>query len=293
MATPHITILMPYFEEWESLRVLLNDLKVHVKNFKLLIVDDGSINHPLDKQNLLAAHSDCHLLRLENNVGHQKAICSGLRYLDTIDLDCAAIVIMDSDGEDSVEGVNALIDHMNELSSENFEYAAIVAKRGLRRETRIFQLSYQLFKFTFRVFTGHQLNFGNFMLLSRKASIRLSSDPEADIHVAASVLASRIPTYRVTVDKASRLYGTSKMNFSKLILHGLNALYVFRELVFVRMISASAVVLLFVICSSLLAFGMKIAGLTTPGWLSLVLGFSAIVAIQIITTLLAIFLAKR
>ena len=76
----HITILIPVYNDGESLQVLLNNLAQTVKEnkektFSILVVDDGS-SEPLQPEK--PDSFSLNILHLQRNVGHQKAIAIGL-----------------------------------------------------------------------------------------------------------------------------------------------------------------------------------------------------------------------
>lgn len=80
-----INILLPVFNDWESLNYLLKDLE-KVKNnnktnlsIEVTVIDDCSSIYQKINEKLLDFHIK--IIRLNNNVGSQKAINIGLKYL--------------------------------------------------------------------------------------------------------------------------------------------------------------------------------------------------------------------
>jgi len=113
MAAADLLILMPVFNDWESVEQLMSRLGAVLDEASLrasvLLVDDGSAQPPPEG---LGTHVSCgivdlSIVRLRRNLGHQRAIAIGLgvAYDDYPPL---PVVIMDADGEDRPEDVPRL-----------------------------------------------------------------------------------------------------------------------------------------------------------------------------------------
>src|SRR5678815_5123348 len=142
MAT-QITILIPVFNDEESLNRLLAELAVSCKDFpgstfSVLAVDDGSAANL--KINVPSAFS-LKILHLLRNIGHQKAIAVGLAYIKE-NLSCDKVLVMDADGEDRPEDAVVLL-----KESLNNPGKIIFAKRKSRQEGSGFLLCYRIYKF--------------------------------------------------------------------------------------------------------------------------------------------------
>ena len=70
---------------------------------------------------------------------------------------------MDGDGEDRPEEIKSLIEKIKEDPS-----LSVVAKRVKRSEGPFFQSLYQLHKLITFIFTGKNINFGNYSILTKK-----------------------------------------------------------------------------------------------------------------------------
>ena len=70
------------------------------------------------------------------------------------------------------------------------------------------------------------------------------------------------------------------MNFVGLALHGFRALMVFAEDVLVRVGIACTLVAALTIVGSVVAVGLKLAGVATPGWFSVALGILLLMFLQ-------------
>ena len=119
-----IGFVLPNFNDWQSLQKLIEllDQKASYEHH-YFVVDDCStidINQSLWPKELL---SKVKILYLTSNHGHQKAIAVGLSYLNSINFE-GRVIVMDSDGEDTPEGVEQLI-----AESDNVTDKIIFAKR--------------------------------------------------------------------------------------------------------------------------------------------------------------------
>jgi hypothetical protein len=159
-----------------------------------------------------------------------------------------------------------------------------VARRAKRSEGWRFKVFYALYKRLFTLMTGRKIDFGNFLLIPSSLVARLVHMPEAWIHLAASVLRSRVPIVSVPTTRGQRYAGTSQMNVMGLLAHGLSAIAVFSDVVFVRLLTlVSAVsVLAFLVAASAVIVRLT-TDLAIPGWATNVVSASAIILFQAIS----------
>lgn len=106
-------VIIPVYEDRHSAQILLNDLSKVLDDFYLIAVDDGSTLDPLDVQDLVDANVQGEVLYLSTNVGHQRAIATGLNHASKSYPD-HKVVILDSDGEDQTSDIPRLLDALNE-----------------------------------------------------------------------------------------------------------------------------------------------------------------------------------
>ena len=98
-----IIILLPVYNDWESLLKVLDEINLVVKDiqkyeFKCIIINDSST---IEKPNLIKPKnlSSLKIINMKENRGHARCNAFGLRYInlnETYDY----VIIMDSDGED-------------------------------------------------------------------------------------------------------------------------------------------------------------------------------------------------
>ncbi len=270
-----VLIVTPVFEDVESACLLFRDLKEHVPNLTVLAIDDGSVYHPIDAEMMESIGVKGTVITLRRNLGHQGAIAVGLSYAHANMHDYDCVVVMDSDGEDTAESVRELLNGFLESEAD-----VRVAERKKRNESFQFIQFYRIYKFLFRMLTGKTINFGNFMAIKPKAVSRLSAMNEIWIHLAASVIASRLRIEKCSIDRGIRYTGSSKMNFVGLVLHGFKGVMVFSEQVLIRMGAASMLVAIASIAMILVAIVLKFINAASPGWFSTVIGSTVSIFLQ-------------
>lgn len=269
-------IVMPVYEDREASTRLLKELFTEYGNRPyVVIVDDGSLNQPVQLEALEDVGLFGVVIRLKRNVGHQRAIAIGLNYVADHHPDMPCTVVMDSDGEDTPQSIRQLV---APLSRRNID--VVVAQRKSRVETLRFKGFYLVYKALFQLLTGRKISFGNFMAVGPIGLKRLAAMQELWMHVAGCVLSSKLRIQTLPIDRGPRYAGKSKMNFVGLALHGFRALMVFAEDVLVRVGMMCALVAGLTVSASFLAIGLKLANFATPGWFSVALGILLLVLLQ-------------
>ena len=277
----NVVVVTPMFNDWQCIPFLAQNIEYlgsQVRRLSLLIVDDGSSNPcPLTQSDFPPSILSVEIIHLGCNLGHQRAIAIGISEIVRRRRD-EAVIVIDSDGED------APIDALNLLSElANQPDAVIVAKRRKRSESKHFQLSYRIYKLLFFALISKNLDFGNFSAMSYQSALRLSYMPDLWNHFPASIVKSKIPIVKVSVDRMPRWLGQSQMNFVSLVNHGLGAIATFSEIAFLRLLILSALLILFL---SLFGLGTTIVRFTTslaiPGWSTVVLGFVTVGVLQVV-----------
>ena len=152
-------ILIPVFNDWDSLIKLINEINKNIKdyekiNFKLIVINDASTaNQPkLIKPNNINSFQ---VINMKENRGHARCNAFGIRYIFKNEV-FDNLILMDGDGEDRPVEIKSLIDKI--ISNPN---NSVVAKRVKRSEGFFFQLLYHIHKILTYVFTGKNINFGN------------------------------------------------------------------------------------------------------------------------------------
>jgi len=267
-------VVMPVYEDASSARRLMKELAAGFgQRIYIIAVDDGSVREPVELLWMSEHDIDGMVLTLTQNMGHQKAIAIGLCYAAE-HFPGQSVVTMDADGEDTPASIRHL------LSEAEKDGDIVVAQRRQRAETAKFKLFYALYKQVFKLLSGRSISFGNFALYSPAAVARLSKMSELWIHIAATVLRSKLGVTYVSIDRGPRYDGQSKMNFVALVLHGFRGLMVFAEDVLVRVGIFCGIVALLAMFGVALAIFLKFIGLSTPGWFSVIVGVLLLIMFQ-------------
>jgi len=281
-----IAVVVPVLNESRNLVRLVQDAAQVVPSgwsIKFLIVNDGSTEPvALDLQSE-GAHFDGRVLSLGRNMGHQRAIAVGLAWLAVRQYP-HSIVIMDGDGEDRPEALAVMWKAYLQRPD-----AIVVAQRRNRTENVRFRFFYRAYRFSFRVLTGHQLDFGNFVLLPPAAVQRLVLMNELWNHFPATVMRSRLPIVKVPIDRGVRYSGESRMNFTALVNHGLAAIAAFVDAVFVRLLVVTGVLFGFFSIAAVAVVAIRLWGTWgVPGWATTALGLILLGLLQLVGLLVVV-----
>ena len=227
-----IIILIPVYNDWESLNKLLSEINENIKsfseiNFECLIVNDASSIHPSELKKPSNFWS-IELLNMKENRGHARCNAFGIRYVYQ-NKEFDNLILMDGDGEDRPEEIKSLIEKIKEDPS-----LSVVAKRVKRSEGPFFQSLYQLHKLITFIFTGKNINFGNYSILTRNDVEKIYSKASLWSSFSGSVKKNIKFLNEVNSIRGLRYFGPSKMSLFKLIIHSLSIIAVFKYQVFLR-----------------------------------------------------------
>lgn len=235
-----LVVLVPVYDDWEALTRVVEALDQSLKGlawrFRVLVVDDGSTGAgpPASLRAPRDSIGGIDVLQLRRNLGHQRAIAVGLAWLEA-NLPCAGVVVMDGDGEDAPGDVPRLVTRFEETGGDQVIFAA----RLRRSEGPLFQAFYHLYRLVHRVLTGISVRVGNFSLLPWPLLRRLVVVSDLWNHYAAAVFKARLPMSTVPTQRARRLGGRPKTNFTALVVHGMSAISVFSDRIGVRLLIAA------------------------------------------------------
>jgi glycosyltransferase involved in cell wall biosynthesis len=294
MKNINIAIVVPVYNDWESLKLLISKLDSLVAgqgvDISLIIVDDASTNdnnYSATSFSHLMAILSIEIIHLNCNLGHQRAIATGLVVAEQRTL-YDAIVVMDADGEDKPEDMVALID-MYRLKGDA---EIIVARRDKRSEGKTFIISYYVYKLIFRILTGLSVDFGNFCLIPKRLLKRLVYRDSLWNHLSATILRSKLPISMVSTERGERFAGVAKMNFGELVLLGLSAISVYIDKVFLRTLFFSMFLCISAVSGiSVVAIIRFFTDLAIPGWASNVVGsLLVILTLSIILSIFVLFI---
>ena len=241
-------ILIPVFNDWESLLSLLNNihtLKINnIAHIKVLIVDDCS-TEILNKKIEFDSFKDIEIIKNSKNIGHGKSIAYGINYISKKN-DFDYLIVMDGDGEDRPEEVKELI-----LKSIDLPSLTITANRIKRSESAFFKLSYLLHKILTLVLTGYSIKFGNFMCIPRQDLNLIVSNKNLSVSFSGTIAKFIKNKTFIPSMRGVRYYGPTKMSFLKLIRHSLLIMSTFRKEAALRLS------LIFLIYATLIFYFLK------------------------------------
>ena len=227
-----IIILIPVFNDWDSLKKLLNEINENIKsfseiNFECLIVNDASTIQPPELKkpsNFLSIE----LLNMKKNRGHARCNAFGIRYIFQ-NKEFDNLIIMDGDGEDRPVEIKSLVEKIKENPN-----VSVVAKRVKRSEGLFFQSLYQLHKLITFIFTGQNINFGNYSILTKSDVEKLHSRASLWSSYSGSVKKNLKSLNEINSIRGLRYFGPSQMSLLKLIIHSFSIIAVFKYQVFLR-----------------------------------------------------------
>ncbi len=293
-----VTIVSPVYDDAEAASRLVEELSRVFDGtdfvLRVLFVDDGS-PVPLAGQfgqYLLARTIPVGVLRLRRNMGHQRAIALGVAYAQE-HIPCDALLVMDADGEDRPEEALRLLTHCRQQIGCNI----IFAERTRRSESHLFQCFYHIYRGIHWVLTGISVRVGNFSVVPAVYLPALVTLPALWNHYAAAIFQARLPRESLPSTRGVRYKGDSKMQFVSLVMHGLQAISVFSDIVAVRLLIVACLAVCG--CAGLLVVTLALlfqtSAVVTP-WLPLasagLLVFSSALALGCFTFALG-FLAQR
>ena len=138
-------ILIPIYNDWESLIKLLNNIAESIKNIKkaqfdcIIVNDCSTIKNPNIK--IPPEINSIKIIHMRKNKGHARCNALGIKYLSE-NANFDYLILMDGDGEDRPEEIKLLVDKIFLEPNKS-----VVAKRVKRSEGLVFQLLYRFHKY--------------------------------------------------------------------------------------------------------------------------------------------------
>jgi len=225
-------ILIPVYNDWQSLSKLLNNIDSEIQNINheisIIVADDAStFDRQLEIENLSNINS-IKILIMKENRGHARCIAAGLKYIfEKEEFDY--VIPMDGDGEDRPEEIKEFI-----KSIENNPEQTVVGERVKRSEAFIFKFCYFFHKIITLVFTGHSIKFGNFTCLTKSTVEKLVNEKATWNSFSGALTKVEKNKIAIPSIRGERYFGPSKMSFSNLLKHSLSIISVFRNGVLIR-----------------------------------------------------------
>ena len=220
-------ILTPTFNDWRSLSKLLLEIDKNIQglkgNFKVLIINDASTIEPkLNLRNIKRLRK-IHIITSKKNLGSQKSICLGLKYLKSKKTK-AIITIIDSDGEDDPKHIKKLINLAKKTPD-----LIISANRLGRKENIFFKLFYKLHLFITFLFTGKYIDFGNYCSFNSLNLKKLLSNANLWLACSAGIIKNCDSIKPYYANRKKRYFDASKASLSWIFKHSLSIISVFKS----------------------------------------------------------------
>ena len=227
-----IIILIPVYNDWQSLDKLIKEINENIKVFReikfdCLVINDASATQPpeIAKPDKFGS---LEILSMKKNLGHARCNAFGIRYVFK-NKEFDYLLLMDGDGEDRPTEIKNFIEQIN-----NDPTISVVARRAKRSEGLFFQLLYQAHKLITIIFTGKNINFGNYSMLTKDDVGKLHTQASLWSSFSGSVKKHLRPLNRINSLRGLRYFGPSKMSFLKLVIHSFSIIAVFKYQVFFR-----------------------------------------------------------
>jgi hypothetical protein len=261
-----ILILTPVYKDWNNLYKLL--IKVNkifrdilVQKFDLVVIDDFS-NENIDLKKFKFSNiKNMKIIKLSKNVGSQRAIAIGLKFIQRFYQKNYNLITIDSDGQDNPSGIEKLI----EKNAKN--NLSVVARRGQRKEPIWFKIFYEIYCLIIFLFSFKKIRYGNFSLLRFNDVNKILRDNNLWNAFPPTLSINLKNMSSLTIDRQKRFSGKSKMNFFGLIYHALRVFSVLRYrilflsflylLIFYKLFFVEHTLIFFLLFSFLLIFNFS------------------------------------
>ena len=222
----NFVILIPSYNDWDSLNVLIpkihNVVKDLNKNISIIIINDGSTI----KKKLIFKDKLCfnkiEILNLLENVQAQKAIATTLYYLKKKNYN-GGIIIMDADGQDDPAKLPEIIGH-----SEKNPETVLTVNRLKREDSLLFKLLYEMHLLMVYIFTFKNLRFGVYSYMHAIHLNKILSNNDLCNAFAGSIAKNFETKNIIYVDRKKRLLGRSQNSYLNLAYYSLSILSVFK-----------------------------------------------------------------
>tara|TARA_B110000914_G_C15433674_1_gene432675 strand:- start:74 stop:940 length:867 start_codon:yes stop_codon:yes gene_type:complete len=237
----NIFIIIPTYNDSRSLNKLLYIINKNINKrkdkFRVIVVNDCSSEKITLKIKNFNNIKSIKILNLKKNVGSQKAIYIGLKYIKKYKYK-SVISILDSDGEDNPYKLKKLI----QLAAKENK-VIFVANRSKRLENIFLRILNKIRLLITFILTGKNINFGNFSAFSSENLKNVFSNTNLWLAYSGGILKNCKKVKLINIEKKKRYYGTSKVNLKFLIDHSIKIICVFRTEILIRSIFVSSLII--------------------------------------------------
>ena len=227
-----ITILIPVYNDWQSVFKLLENIDLEVSRlegeFSMIIVNDASS----ESRPKFSAHLDSlksiQIINMKKNRGHARCNAAGLKYINENE-NFDHVIPMDGDGEDRPEELNLLIKKI-----KDYPDLVVTANRVKRSEGFLFKFCYLSHKYLTLIFTGQTIKYGNYTCLPKSIVSELVNEPATWNSFSGSLAKIAKNRKSISSERGLRYFGPSKMSFVNLLKHSLSIVAVFKTALLIR-----------------------------------------------------------
>ena len=229
-----IKILIPIYNDWQSVFRLLENINSEVSNleheFSITIINDASTESKPEKLGNLENLKSIKVIHMKENKGHARCNATGLKYiLEKEEFDY--VIPMDGDGEDRPEEIKQILDNLNYNPDK-----PIVGERIKRSEGIFFKFCYFAHKLILFTFTGESIKYGNYTCLPKTVVEKMVNEKATWSSFSGALAKVEKDRAGVPSERGTRYFGPSKMSFKNLIVHSLSIISVFKINVLIRSI---------------------------------------------------------
>ena len=262
-----LSVVVPIYNDEEVIDELMRRLtavvETIVKEYEIILVDDGSRDHSWSiMQSERARYQHLRIARLSRNFGQQNAIAAGLS-LTTKEL----IVLMDSDLQDRPEDIPLLIDAL----MTDHEATMAIAQWEERKDSRMKIAVSRLFQTVSNKITDiHTMpRLGIFRVMKKSVVDELKRFPEKTATAVSLLYFIGHKYVAVPLKRDARFAGTSGYNLSKMLALTFARIFSF-SMFPIRMVTYLGALLC--VGSIIAALGLiiyKLVGNVVTGWTSM------------------------
>ena len=227
-----IKILIPVYNDWQSVFKLLENINSEVSNldheFSVIIVNDASTENKPELSNNLEKLNSIKIINMKENRGHARCNAAGLKHIfENEEFDY--VIPMDGDGEDRPEEIKQLVDNLNYHPDK-----PIVGERIKRSEGIFFKFCYFFHKIITSTFTGQSIKYGNYTCLPKSTVEKMINEKATWSSFSGSLAKVEKIRAGIPSERGTRYFGPSKMSFKNLIIHSFAIIGVFKLNVLIR-----------------------------------------------------------
>ena len=229
-----IKILIPVYNDWQSVFKLLENINSEVSNlsqeFSVIIVNDASTESKTELSANLNNLNSIKIINMKENQGHARCNAAGLKHIfENEEFDY--VIPMDGDGEDRPEEIKQIVDNLNYNP-----HKPIVGERFKRSEGIFFKFCYFAHKLILFTFTGESIKYGNYTCLPKTVVEKMVNEKATWSSFSGALAKVEKDRAGVPSERGTRYFGPSKMSFKNLIVHSLSIISVFKINVLIRSI---------------------------------------------------------